>query len=194
MKKILISMLAIALLMTSCNVGQQLAGAYNMTKCEYSYNSMNNVSLAGINLSNPSLSALNVLKLTSILTGTASSIPLNMTLNVNIKNPNATAAMLNGLSYIVSIDDIQFTTGQINRPINIASGATSVLPIAVGVDLATLMKNNSKDAVMNIGKNIAGISNTKSKITVQIRPTFLVGNVPIASPTYFPVSFLFGGR
>lgn len=36
MKKILVSMLAIVTLMTSCDVAQQAMGAYNMTKCEYS--------------------------------------------------------------------------------------------------------------------------------------------------------------
>ena len=134
---------------------------------------MSNLTLSGMNLNSSGLSAMNILKLTSILTGKSSSIPLNMTLNINVKNPNTTAAMLNGLQYIINIDDIQFTTGQLNQQLNIASGSTSVLPLNIGVDLATLMKNNSKDAILNIAKNIAGISGNKSKVTLQLKPTFL---------------------
>ncbi len=194
MKKILISMLAIIGLMTSCNVAQQAVGAYNMTKCEYSYQSMGNLTLSGINLNQPNLSAINILKLTSILTGTATSIPLNMTLNINVKNPNTSAALLNGLQYIISIDDIEFTNGRLDQSLNVAGGSTSVLPLTIGVDLATLIKNNSKDAVLKIAKNLAGISGDLSKITLQLKPTFLIGNTPITSPVYYPVSFSFGGK
>lgn len=194
MKKILISMLAIVSLITSCNVAQQAVGAYNMTRCEYSYQSMGNLTLSGINLNQPSLSAVNILKLTSILTGTATSIPLNMTLNINVKNPNTSAALLNGLQYIISIDDIEFTNGRLDQSLNVAGGATSVLPVTVGVDLATLIKNNSKDAVFKIAKNLAGISGDMSKITLQLKPTFLIGNTPITAPAYYPVSFSFGGK
>ncbi|MFT4072445.1 MAG: hypothetical protein QM654_11080 [Dysgonamonadaceae bacterium] len=193
MKRILFSMLAIIILTSSCNVAQQAVGAYNMTKCEYSYNSIDNLTVSGVNLSQ-SLSPASILKLTALLTGNPSTLPLNMTLNINIKNPNTTAALLNGLSYIVSIDDIQFTTGQLDHSLNIASGASSVLPVKIGVDMATLMKNNSKDAIVNIAKNLAGISGNKSKVTLQLKPTFLIGSMPVTSPTYYPVSFSFGGK
>lgn len=195
MKKILVSMLAIVTLMTSCDVAQQAMGAYNMTKCEYSYHSVDNLSLSGVKLSGGlSLSPANLLKLSSLLSGNASSIPLDMTLNVNVKNPNTTAALLNGLAYVISIDDIEFTTGQLQQQLNIASGATSVIPIRIGVDLATLMRNNSKDAVLNIARNIVGISGSKSKVTLQLKPTFMLGSTPVTSPVYYPVSFSFGGK
>lgn len=193
MKKVLISMLAIVALMSSCGVGQQVTGAYNLTKCEYTYNSMKNLTISGMNVSS-GLSALNLVKMTALFTGNPSSIPMNMTLNINIKNPNASAAILNGLQYAISIDNIEFTTGRIDQQINVASGATSVLPIAIGVDLATLMKNNSKDAVVNIAKNLVGISSDKSTVSLKLKPTFLIGNTLIVSPIYYPVSFSFGGK
>ena len=193
MKKFLISLLAIIAIMTSCNVSQQVSGAYNMTKCDYSYNSMDNLVISGMNL-NSGLSALNILKLTALFSGNVSSIPLTANLNINVKNPNATTALLNGLQYTVSIDNIEFTTGQINRQISVASGATSIVPISLSVDLATLMKNNSKDAVVNIAKNFAGISGDKSTVSVSLRPTFMIGNTPITSPISYPVSFSFGGK
>jgi LEA14-like dessication related protein len=155
---------------------------------------MGNLTLSGIKLNQQNLSAINILKLTSILTGTATSIPLNMTLNINVKNPNNSAALLNGLDYIINIDDIEFTSGKLDQSLNVAAGATSVLPLTLGVDLAALIKNNSKDAVLKIAKNLAGISGDMSRITLQLKPTFLIGNTPITSPIYYPVSFSFGGK
>lgn len=140
------------------------------------------------------ISALNLVKLTSILTGNASSIPLNFTLNLDVKNPNQTAALLHGMQYVVSIDDVQFTTGSVNQSLNIAAGSSQKLPLTIGVDLASLMKNNSKDAVTNIAKNFLGMGSSKSNVTVQLKPTFMIANVPVTSPVYIPVSFDFGGK
>lgn len=192
MKKILFLLLT-AFTLSGCSVTNELAGAYNMTQCKYSYNSISNLSVSGMNLSS-GISALNVVKLTSLLTGNATSIPLDFTLNLDVKNPNQSAALLHGLQYVISIDDVQFTTGTVNQSLNIASGASKTLPLTIGVDLASLMKNNSKDAVTNIAKNFIGIGNNKSNVTVQLKPTFMVGNMPITSPVYIPVNFSFGGK
>ncbi len=189
--------LSITMMFTGCGtVGESFEGlssAYNITKCEYNYRSISNLSLSGMNLSN-GVSLTNIPKVVSVLSGTASSIPLDFILNLDIKNPNATAAALNGLQYIISVDDIQFTTGQVNQAMSIASGATQTLPLNIGVDLATLMKGNSKSAVENIAKNFLGIGSQKSNVTVQIKPTFLIGNTPVTSPMYIPVNFSFGGK
>lgn len=193
MKKRIFVLFTIAAIMLSCNSLQQgLSGTYNMINCEYSYKSISGISISGMNLSN-GLSVTSIPKVTSILTGSATSIPLNFTLNLNIKNPNQSAALLNGLQYVISIDDIQFTTGSVDQALNIAAGQTQALPLSIGVDLATLMKNNSKDAVLNIAKNLVGMGSQKSNVSVQLKPTFMIGTVPVTSPIYIPVSFSFGG-
>lgn len=193
MKKRVLALLLIAATFIGCDVSKEIAGAYNMINCNYSYKSISGLTISGMNLSSNSLSVTNITKLTSILSGTASSIPLDFTLNLNVNNPNQSAALLHGLQYIVSIDNIQFTTGSLNQSLNIAAGQTQTLPISIGVDLATLMKNNSKDAVLDIAKNLAGINTKQSNISVQLKPTFLIGNTPITSPSYIPVNFSFGG-
>ena len=193
MKKRILSLLLIAVVLVGCDAAKGLSGAYNMINCNYSYRSISGLTVSGINASS-GLSVANIAKVTSILSGTASSIPLNFTLNMDVNNPNQSAAMLNGLQYIVSIDNIQFTTGSLNQSLNIAAGQTQTLPINIGIDLATLMQNNSKDAVLGIAKSLLGISSNTSNVTVQLKPTFLIGNTPISSPTYIPVSFSFGGK
>lgn len=194
MKKKILSLLIIMAIFISCDsVQKSLSGTYNMINCEYNYKSISGLTVSGINLSN-GLSVTSIPKVTSILSGNASSIPLNFTLNLDVKNPNSSAAMMNGLQYIISVDDIQLTTGSLNQALSVESGQTKTLPIAIGVDLATLMKNNSKDAVVNIAKNFIGIGNKESKVFVQLKPTFLIGNVPITSPSYIPLVFSFGGN
>ncbi|MDR2950054.1 MAG: LEA type 2 family protein [Prevotella sp.] len=194
MKKRILALCVIIVTLISCDsVQKSLSSTYNMINCEYNYKSISSLTISGIDVSK-GLSVTSIPKITSILSGTASSIPLNFNLNLDVKNPNQSAAMLNGLQYIISIDDIQFTTGSVNQALNIGAGQSQILPLSIGVDLATLMKSNSKDAVVDIAKNFIGIGNKKSNVSVQLKPTFMVGNVPITSPVYIPVSFSFGGN
>jgi LEA14-like dessication related protein len=140
------------------------------------------------------LSLASIPKVTSILAGTATSIPLDFVLNLNVKNPNQSEAMLHGLQYIISIDDIQFTTGSLNQTLQVGAGQSRTLPLAIGFDLVTLMKNNSKEAITGIAKNFIGIGTEKSNVTVQLKPTFMIGDVPVTSPVYIPVHFSIGGK
>ena len=194
MRKRILALLAIAITFISCeSVQKGLLSTYNMVNCEYSYKSISGLTISGINLSN-GLSLAAVPQITSILSGSATSIPLNFTLNLDVKNPNQSEAMLHGLQYILSIDGVQFTTGSINQSLNISSGQTQALPLTIGVDLATLMKGESKNAVMDITKNFLGIGSKKSTVSLQLKPSFKVGTSMIASPVYIPVSFSFGGN
>jgi hypothetical protein len=102
--------------------------------------------------------------------------------------------MMNGMQYIVSIDDIRFVAGTVDQTLNIGAGQSQTLPLSIGVDLATLMKSNSKDAVVDIAKNFIGIGSKKSNVKIQLKPTFMIGNIPVTSPAYIPVSFSFGGN
>lgn len=194
MKKRIITLLLIATTLISCESLQQgLMSTYNMVNCDYSYKSISGLSVGGINLSN-GLSLTAIPKVTSLLSGKASSIPMDFTLNLNVKNPNQSNALLHGLQYIISIDGVQFTTGSINQTLNIAAGQTQTLPLTIGVDLASLMKGESKDAVVDIAKNFLGIGSKKSQVSLQLKPSFKVGNTMVASPVYIPVSFSFGGN
>lgn len=192
-KKIIALMLLVVALVGCDSLPQGLQSTYNMVNCKYTYKSISNLSVSGMNLNN-GLSLTQIPKITSILSGTSSSIPLDFTLNLNVENPNQTEALLHGLQYVVSIDGIQFTSGSLNQSLSIASGQSQTLPLTIGVDLATLMKNESKDAVVDITKNFLGIGSKESNVTVQLKPSFKIGGQTIASPVYIPVSFSFGGK
>lgn len=195
MKKIITGVLfSVMLALSGCtSLQSSLSNAYNLANCDYKYNSISDLTISDINVSN-GLSALMIPKVVSILSGNASSIPLDFTLNLNVKNPNSGTAAFQALSYIISIDDMQFTTGNFQQPFSVGAGETKQLPMTIGVDVAQLMKNNSKDAVVNIVKNFLGIGDTTSKVSVQLKPSFKVGEQTFSSPVYIPVNFNFGGK
>ena len=195
MKKKISSILVMAflLMLSGCDITKGLQSAYNMKNCEYRYRSITNLTVSNMNLSN-GISALQLPQILAILSGTASSIPLDFTLNLDVHNPNTSQAAFQALQYIIQIDDVEFTNGLLTQPFSVDVGKTEQLPIHIGVDIATLISNNSRSAVLNIVKNFIGIGSEKSNVTVQLKPTFNIGGSHITSPVFVPVSFSFGGK
>ncbi len=192
--KIFTTVMMVAMVIFSgCNVKKQATGFYNLTKCKYDYNSISGLSVADIDLSN-GITAMNTIKLASLFTGNNQSIPVNFTINLDVTNNAASAAIMQGMQYIVNIDNIQFTSGSVDQALDIPANGKQVLPLTVGFDLSTFLKGDTKNSVENIAKNFIGIGGEKTNVSVQLRPTFLIGNQRITSPAYIPVNFSFGGK
>ncbi len=196
MKKSFIAAILLIFTFTSCNVLNQVAGVYQLSQCEYKYNKISNIQLAGMNLGEGnSISLSNFASLSSILTGGAlQTIPFSMTLNLDVKNPNQREALLNALDYAIEINDMEFTTGNVSTPLRVNAGQTSVLPISVGVDLKNLMDKYSKDKVAKEMSGFLGLSSNPIKVTVKLWPKVMVGNSLIKVPAAIPVSFTFGDK
>ena len=192
-QKIYIFLMVMSMIMLSeCDITKGLQSLYNMKNCEYRYSSITNLKVSGMNLSN-GISILQMPQILAILSGSASSIPLDFTINLDVHNPNASQAAFQTIQYILQIDDVEFANGQLNQPFSVEAGQTTQLPVQIGVDIVTLISNNSQSAILNIVKNFIGIGNDKSNVTVHLKPTFNVGSSRITSPVYIPVSFSFGG-
>ena len=165
---------------------------YNMKKCEYSFKSITNVTISGINVSN-GISVTNTAKILLLLSEQNKSIPLNFLLTLDVKNPTDSEAAFRGIIYKITIDSMNFSEGSVDEPFSVAAGETKPLPLKIGTDIAELIKKNSKDAVINMVKNFIGLGSDKTKIHVELKPKFLVGTQVVTSPVAFPVDFTFGG-
>ena len=182
--------------MYSCDVFKQIGGAYNLSQCKYDYKSIENIELAGVKLGkSKSISIAEIATLTTVLAGSnMQNIPFSMVLNLNVENPNEAAAYLNGLDYMIELNDMEFTTGKLDVPVRIEPGKSSVIPLSIGVDLKNLMNRYSKDKVSAEMSRFLGISPGQTKVTVKLWPKVLIGDVPIKSPAYIPVTFLVGNK
>lgn len=197
MKKTAIIFTSILLLLSGCDVFKQIGGAYQLSQCEYTYRSIGDIQIAGINIGDASrLSVSNLASISTILAGGSNmqSIPLTLTLNMNIKNPNKAVAFLNSLDYAVSINDLEFTNGKIDIPLKINPGEEQVLPIHMSVDLKQLMNRYSQEKVSEVLNSFFGVSSEQTKVKVDLWPKVHVGKTPIKSPAAIPVIFTFGGK
>ena len=194
MKK-LIFILVLFFLFFSCDLLNQIGGAIQLTQCEYSYNNINDIYLAGMNLGDgTSISLSNFAAISTILTGgSLQSIPFSMVLKMDVKNPNQSAAFLNALDYAIDINDMELAVGKMDIPLRVEPGGTAQLPISIGVDLKNLMNRYSRDRVAKEMSGFLGISSDETTVTIKLWPKLMVGNTPIKVPAAIPVVFTFGG-
>ncbi|NLY25685.1 MAG: LEA type 2 family protein [Bacteroidales bacterium] len=196
MKKFILILSAVVL-MTGCDVMNKIGGAYQLSQSEYRYNSLNNIQLSGMNLGNASgISLSNLAAISTILSGGSAmqSIPFSMTLNMDVTNPNTTAAFLDALDYAIQINEMEFVEGKMDIPIRIEPGETKMVAVPISVDLKSLMNRYSQQRVTSEMSAFLGITPNKTSVSVKLWPKFLVGGTLVKVPAPIPVVFNFGGK
>ena len=196
-KILLIASVSLLLAFTSCDVMQQVSQMNNLTKCDFRLESVQQLTLAGINVQNvKSISDLNMFDAAKIASAVGSQqFPLDFTLNIEAKNPNTTAAGMTRIDWILLIDDTEMTRGILDKQITIpANNGIAVIPMQMHVDLQKALSGKSADAVINFGMNLAGSGNKPTRFTLQMKPTITVGSFPISYPGYLNVKTEFGTK
>jgi hypothetical protein len=179
-----------------CDVARQAQQATNLVNCDFRVLSAENINLAGINIQNKtSIQNLNLSDAAKIMAAVkGNTLPLSLKLNFEAKNPNSSTAGLNKLEWILFIDDIQMTTGSLNKAFSIPpNNGTAIIPIQVVIDLKQVLKGKSLDAIVNFAFNLAGVGNKPTRIKAKLKPTIMIGNYPLTYPGYISVNTEFSG-
>lgn len=191
-RKLINSTLVVLLMMLfgSCSILEQASELQTFAKCEFRLKSVQNIRLAGINVQQiDQISDMTLMEMAKLTTAfTSKNMPLKLTLNLEVKNPNQSKAALNEIDWILFIDDIQMTHGHLARRVEIPShGGLSVLPIAMEFNLLEVLSGESADAVINFALNLAGAGNRPTRIMLKAKPTIYVGSKPITYPGYIKI-------
>jgi hypothetical protein len=199
MKKFL-TMLSVALMFCGCDLVKQFGNAYQMTQCEYSFGSIENIIAADVNFSQINdLSDINPLKVASLLSSlksTSGTLPVAFTLNLDVKNPGTQTAALQSTAFILQLDDKKITQGSLATPVQILAGATSNLPLTLSFDLKNVLKGEGIDKIKNVALALAnyagidGLGNAEPvKMTLLVKPNMTIGGKTVSIPNYIPIAF-----
>lgn len=191
-KLILLTLISLALI-PSCDILKQMV---TFTKCEFKMNSLTNTKLVGVNIQNKSkfkqLSLIDITNVTkSLLSG---KLPLTFDLNIEAKNPNATAASMHKMEWKVFIDGIEITQGIMDQKVAIEPGGSQIIPLQVSIDLKKALSGKTKDALLNFGFNLADKGNYPTRVRLDIKPTVYVGGITLQYPGYFSLKKEFGSN
>lgn len=182
---ILLSILSVS---TSCRSIRQ---GKALSKCEFRLESLQNISLANVRIDKvKSLGDLNLIDAGKITLAIArnSSLPMGLTANIEVKNPNKNTAGLNELKWILYIDDIKMAEGESKQRFEVLGNATNVLPIQVNIDLKKALQGKSRSALLKFAFNMAGFGSSASRLKIRAKPSFKVLGGTIRYPGYIKIT------
>jgi hypothetical protein len=181
--------------MNSCGVKRQVTEMKAVVNCEFKYEGLRHATLAGVDVSKVTgIIDLDAGDESTLFTAlTFGKLPLDVTVDVGVRNPTQSIATMNRLEWILLIDDVEVGTGAVTDRIVLApGGGTATVPIRFSTELLTLLSGKSGDAVITFGLNLAGTADKPSRITVKVKPTIIVGEHAIHYPGYITLNREFG--
>jgi LEA14-like dessication related protein len=188
MKKILIYSIIIIFTLTSCSALKELI---SFTKCEFRIKNIQSIRLAGVDLEGKF--GINDFKLADMAMFTQHAIrgtlPLDMVLNVEVKNPNKQQAAINKVEWIAYIDDMEMMTGFVDdRVVIAADNGTGTIPLHIMFDMKRIIESSTANVIANMALNMMNFGEKESRLTVKIKPTILVGSFAMDYPGYIKIT------
>ncbi len=187
-KKIILSIILISAILGSCGMYKSIM---NLSKLKFKLDSVNNFKISGIPVNDKSkLSDFNPLDLVKLTTQVAQgNLPVNFTLNVLAKNPNAEAVQGSSTDIkIVSfpwklfIDDKETITGNITNPVTVPGGnKTSIIALDIGMNLMEFFSNSNLESIVNLALKLGGGKGSTSHIKLIARPVL---DTPLGNISY----------
>jgi len=189
--------LSIIALLSACGIARQINELKNFAQCDFRLTTMENTTLAGVNVQQVrSVSDLNLMQAGKITAAyVTGSLPLDFVLNVEVKNPNASVAAMNRLEWILLIDEVEITTGALKDRLEIApNNGLATLPLRIRADLRKSLAGKSAESTINFGMNLTGNGNRPSRISLKVKPSIMIGATAVNYPGYLTVTNEFGGK
>ncbi len=186
----MILLLLVAVPFSGCDVARQARQVSTLASCDFRILSVEHINLAGVAFEHiHSVSDLALGDVAMILAGFASpTFPLSLQINLEVRNPNPKDAGLNRLEWIVFIDEIQMTSGFIDQPVTIPAHTTSVVPVAVALDLKQALSGKSASATLNFCMNLAGVGNIPTRFKIKLKPSVIIAGNALTYPGFITVN------
>lgn len=182
--------LFVALGLSSCNLLTQVAQMANFASCTFDFNSISQIQMLGINLSKGmtknDLNATQLLNLANAIM--KKELPVTFNVNLDVENPNAIAAAMSKMDYIVSLNGKQVISTTMNNSMNVPAKSKNTITIPVTTDLFQLFSGESSDAILNLAFKLAGASSDPVNLGLQVKPYITVNNQQLAYPNYITIN------
>lgn len=193
--KRLIPLLGIGFLLAGCPFLEQFRQMAVFTKCQFRLVSVADTALIGVPLAGKrGVDDFGYREAAKFALASKDRVlPLTFTLNVEVKNPNASPAGMNRLEWILLVDGVEMTRGAVNERVEVPANGTAPLALAMAFDLGQVLSGQSLEAMIRLAFNVAGEGTKPSRVTLKAKPSILVGGQMMDFPDYITVTAEYGG-
>jgi hypothetical protein len=187
MRKLLL-FTVLVLLLNSCAMLSEFVA---LTKCEFRLHSLQQPEVCGINIGQKSSWSD-----FSFMEGQAlavhlmqKTLPFEITVNVEARNPGTRIAAVNSLQWIATLDELQLAQGMVSERVEVAAnGGTSIIPVRIRADLFDYLEGDNARAMLDFALNLVNAGNQSSQLRMKIKPSVLIGGREIQYPDYFTIT------
>jgi hypothetical protein len=182
----------------ACSSCRSIFQAKRLASCAFEFHSFTDLIVAGTKLDGISkLSDLNMFDAGKLAAGfMRGELPMELTANIKIINPNNKTAALNSLDWILIVEGAELARGQINQRFEVApGGGQMLLPVKINANLAEALKGSDRGSLMNLLFNISGKGGIMpSDVSIRVKPSMSVAGVQVKMPGYVTVKKAISSR
>ncbi len=187
MKTIKIALVALVIATLSCC--SSVTGLKNIADCKFQFKSISDVKLGNIDLSDKkSYKNLKLADIAVLMAGYAQhSLMLDMNVNMKVHNPNDQAAQLDGMDYILFIDDQQMLEGKTKDKVKIDAKSDDIVSLPVTLNFYDAVKDKKLQQMAEMAMELATDNADASRVKVAIKPFFTFGKDTLRFPSYITI-------
>lgn len=168
-----------------CGVAQQLAQLKTFAACQFRLASVGDVAVAGIAMGGKralgDFTLLDGLKLRGAVA--SRSLPLALTVNVEVRNPNDQLAAMNRMAWVILLDGRELARGAVERRVEVPpNGGVATLPVRAEVNLTEWLAGGSLESMLTLAANVAGEGTHPSHVTLKVTPTVVIAGTAMDAP------------
>lgn len=185
MKKIIVLILAVLALVAFF----YFRTAKNFTNCEFKFGRVSNVVLADVDVTHvKSVKKLNILDAAKLLAALQKKdLKMDLTVDLNVKNPNDEPAQLDGMDYILWIDDKQVAEGTMDQKVAVGAKEEQVVSLPCKVDLLDVLSSDKIESIADFALGLASDNADASRVKVSLKPYFTIAGETVKFPSYITV-------
>ena len=189
--KVFLSLFVVIGVLNSCRTFRELKA---LTKCEFRIKEINTLNLGQVDLLRINgFSDLNLGDAAKLgLAYKSGSLPLNITFNIEARNPNDKLAAMEKLDWILEVDQSNFLNGTTNQRVEVPiNGGKADFPITTSFDVRQALDKESINSLVNLIAAIKGDNVEQSRIRLKIKPRFKIAGLTMSYPGYIKLGKTF---
>ena len=185
--KQLLLILTAAFIFASCKTIREMKA---LAKCQFRIDSVTNTKLAGVSIENiKSFSDLGISEAAAVTKAfVLGRLPLDFTLNLQVKNPNKQRAAMNKFEWIAMVDESELLNGIVTKRVEVEpEGGISTIPLNISVNIKEILTKLSKSQLLNFGFGLSDSQKKPTRVALKLKPSIMVGSKSLSYPGWITV-------
>lgn len=179
-------LLSLAIVYQSCSTVKQVSEMSRLNSCEFSFEGIQSLRLAGIDLgdgtSSEGIQGGQLMQLVNAMF--QKNIPISLDVMMKVDNPNSKAATVSRMDYIILLEGMEMLNGETKTQYTIGPNSSEILPLPLQTELFTALAAQNREDITRLINKFTGKDQEPMEVTVKVKPYISIGLTSLPYPGY----------